>query len=92
MRLIWDEEKRQATLRDRNIDFAWAAKVFSGAHSTFADTRNDYGELRYITVGFVDGRMHMLAWTRRDDAIRVISMRKANDRETARFQKLFDGQ
>ncbi len=49
------------------------------------DDRFDYGETRYITIGLLRGRMVVLVWTPRGAARHIISMRKANDREQARF-------
>lgn len=34
-----------------------------------------------MTIGLLDQRMVVMIWTHREPAIRVISMRKANDRE-----------
>lgn len=44
-----------------------------------------YGEARYITIGLLDERMVILVWTHRQGARRVISMRKANEREQVRY-------
>jgi len=63
------------------MDMARAAEVFGGPCLTSTDDRQDYGEKRNFTVGFLDGRMVAFVWTERDGAIRVISMRKANGRE-----------
>ncbi len=63
--------------------------VFAGPVITLEDTRQDYGEVRLITIGFLHDRMVWIAWTLRDDTRRIISMRKANDRETARFGPAF---
>jgi uncharacterized DUF497 family protein len=52
---------------------------------TCADVRFDYGEARFVTVGLLSGRMVVLAWTPRGNARRIISMRKANEREQERF-------
>ncbi len=60
---------------------ARAEDVFAGATLTVEDDRQDYGEVRYITIGFLDEAMAVLVWTRRDDAHRIISMRRANERE-----------
>jgi uncharacterized DUF497 family protein len=49
----------------------------------------DYGETRYITIGFLDERMVVLVWTPRGDIHRIISMRKANDREKAIYEPRF---
>ncbi|MDX3928793.1 MAG: BrnT family toxin [Shinella sp.] len=54
---------------------------------TIEDDRKDYGEQRFFTVGFLGDRMVVVVWTWRDRHQRIISMRKANDRE----QKVFAG-
>ena len=60
---------------------ARAAEVFAGPTLTVEDDRQEYGESRFITIGFLDGAMVVLVWTSRGDASRIISMRKANERE-----------
>ena len=81
MRIEFDEAKRAETIKARGLDMARAADVFAGPTLTVEDDRQDYGEVRYITVGFLDEAMVVLIWTRRDDAHRIISMRRANERE-----------
>jgi uncharacterized DUF497 family protein len=61
-----------------------AIHVFSGATVTVEDRRRDYGEPRFLTIGTLGNRMVVVAWTPRGDARRIISMRKANDRERTR--------
>ena len=81
MRLEFDEEKRAKTIEVRGLGMARAADVLRGATLTVEDDRQDYGEIRFITIGFLDDAMVVLVWTPRDNAYRIISMRKANDRE-----------
>lgn len=81
----FDANKRNKTLTERGLDFARAAEVFAGRHFTVEDSREEYGESRYITVGKLDGRMVVMVWTPRGEARRIVSMRKANDREQTRF-------
>lgn len=76
-----DPEKRTRTLVERGLDFARAAEVFAGQHFTAPDLRVDYREERFITVGMLDARLIVMVWTPRGNARRIISMRKANDRE-----------
>jgi uncharacterized DUF497 family protein len=54
MKLSWDEAKRRRTLSERELDFADAAEVLDSPQETFADLRRDYGEPRFITVGFCE--------------------------------------
>ena len=60
---------------------ARADEVLAGATLTVEDDRQDYGEDRFITIGILDATMVVLVWTPRDGAHRIISMRKANERE-----------
>ena len=55
--------------------------MFAGPTLTWRDDRNDYGEDRFVSFGVFDGRHVVLVWTPRDQARRVISMRKANGHE-----------
>jgi hypothetical protein len=89
VRITYDPAKRAATLRDRDIDFESAGEVFDGVVTDIRDERFDYGEIRAMTVGHLRGRMVIVVWTARGDARHVISMRKANDREQARFANRF---
>lgn len=83
VKIEFDACKRDKTLEERGLDFARAGDVFEGRHFTGQDTRQDYAEDRFITVGLLDARVVVLVWTPRGEARRIISMRKANDREKA---------
>lgn len=85
MEISYDPEKRARTLAERGLDFDDARRVFDGAIVTYIDDRKDYGEVRWISVGYLDARLLMIVWTQRGDARHVISMRKANDREQKKF-------
>lgn len=89
MTVEFDDAKRARTLSERGLDMARAGEVFDGASLTIEDDRMDYGETRYITIGFLDERMVVLVWTPRGDVHRIISMRKANDREKAIYEPRF---
>ncbi len=90
MKISFDPAKRAVTLAERGLDFEDAAEVFLGDTLDFPDDRRDYGELRMLTVGHLRGRMLIVIWTPRGNARHVISMRKANAREKARFGKRFE--
>ena len=81
MILEFDQVKRDKTLLERGFDFARAVEVFDGTHFTGQDKRQDYEEDRFITVGWLDDDMIVMVWTPRGEVRRIISMRKANDRE-----------
>ena len=90
MQIEFDSTKRDKTLAERGLDFVRAEEVFSGLHFTGQDTRQDYDEDRFITVGLLDARLVVLIWTPRGEARRIISMRKANDREKAFYAHPLD--
>jgi uncharacterized DUF497 family protein len=97
MRITVDPAKRDWTLRERSLDFRDAQKLFAGPRLTFEDARYEYPERRFITAGLLAGRMMILVWTPGEEVDgeecrHVISMRKANGREQARYlQRLGEG-
>ena len=86
MDIEYDHAKRDLTFDKRGLNMARAAEVFTGPHLPVPDIRFDYGEERFVTVGLLDERMVILAWTPRGAAFRIISMRKANEREEKRYR------
>jgi uncharacterized protein len=87
MEISFDPVKRALTLANRGLDFADAARVFEGPEFTFEDTRVEYPEPRLVTYGLLDGRLVAVIWTETARGRRIISMRKANDREKSRYGK-----
>jgi uncharacterized DUF497 family protein len=85
MQIEFDQAKRDKTLQERGLDFARADEVFDGITVTIDDNRHDYGEIRHITVGMLNGRSVVMVWTPRGEARRIISMRYANEREIHRY-------
>lgn len=83
----WDSAKAVANLRKHGIPFErvllfeWVDALIEG------DVRHPYGEHRFYALGKIEGRIHALIFTRRGQAIRVISLRKANDRGRRRYAK-----
>ena len=90
MRVTYDPEKRQRTVRERGLDFEDAAVVFAGMTLEVEDTRKDYGEDRIICFGLLAGRMVVVGYTPRGADRHVFSMRKANAREQARIGPLLE--
>lgn len=91
MLIEYDPKKRAETLKNRNLDFEDAPKVFSGRHFQLEDDREDYGETRWITVGRLNRTMVSIVWTQRSAARRIISMRKCNAKERKRYHAHLDG-
>lgn len=81
MRITCDRAKRAETLRERGLHMRRAGELFAGTYFTRIDDRRDYGEPRYVTVGWLDARLVVFVWTPRGSARRIISMRHCHERE-----------
>jgi uncharacterized DUF497 family protein len=89
MRFVWDERKRKSNVRDHGFDFRDAPTVFAGPTYTIQDDRFNYGEKRYMTLGFLGGVSVSIIHTETPPLIRVISFRKATRyEEVILFQNL----
>ena len=86
VKIEFDLAKRDKTLAERGLNFADADQVFAGEHFTDQDLRQNHPEARYITIGTLNGRIVIVVWCQRSDAHRIISMRKANERECRIFE------
>jgi len=90
MKFIWDEPKRQLTLKKHGVDFLDAPRFFESETFTFEDNRFDYGEQRFVTLGLLDNEVVVMVHTENANEIRVISMRKATKNEcTLYFRNLY---
>ena len=81
----WDEGKRQADLAKYGVDFS-ALEFFEWETAVeAADDRHD--EPRWVAIGFVGLQLHVVVYTVRNRAVRVISLRKATPQERKRYAK-----
>jgi uncharacterized DUF497 family protein len=87
MKIEFDPEKNEKNVRERGISFELAADFNLATAKIWPDTRKDYGEARYIALGYIGERLHSLVFTVRDDVLRVISLRKANQREVRSYEQ-----
>ena len=78
----WDDAKRTQNIEKHGIDFADAEKIFAGYTATAEDTREGYGEQRFLTLGLLHGEVVSVAHTPRKDDDHIISIRKATKHET----------
>lgn len=87
MEIEFDEKKSARNIRERHLPFERAAEFDFDTALVCEDVRNPYPETRYVAVGFVDKRLHVLCFTPTRSGIRVISFRKANAREVRDYEK-----
>jgi uncharacterized DUF497 family protein len=64
-----------------------SARVDWATAFTVEDTRLDYAEARFVTMAPINNRPCVFAWCQRGEALRVISLRKANKRERNKYEK-----
>ena len=88
MRIDFDPAKNERNVRKRGLSFARAAEFDFSSALIAVDDRRLYGETRYVALGWLADRLHVLCFTETADGIRVISFRKANAREVARYAKV----
>ena len=80
--ISYDEDKRLSNLEKHGFDFVDAASVFEGFHITREDSRGNYGEQRFQTLGLYDNVLVvMMIHTPRDSTDHIISIRKASKHE-----------
>jgi uncharacterized DUF497 family protein len=88
MEFEWDRAKELANRKKHGVDFRTAAKVFLDPHVIEFDDLDANGELRFNAIGLVDGRMLFVAYTMRDDVVRIISARGAEPHEKRKYHEI----
>ena len=87
MEITYDLTKNAKNISERDLpfskvaDFQWDSAIFT------EDVRKDYPESRFVAVGYLDDRLHVLCFSETDLGVRVISFRKANKREEKGYEK-----
>jgi uncharacterized DUF497 family protein len=78
----WDENKNATNFQKHGISFEEAQEIFDGIVFTAIDERFDYGEIREMSIGAIQGVVIVtVVHTERNRAIRIISARKATGKE-----------
>ena len=85
VRISFDPSKNERNLRLRGLGFERAADFSFDSAVFVVDDRKEYPETRYVALGLLGDRVHVLCFTETADGIRVISFRKANPREVKRY-------
>ena len=88
MRFERDETKNRINIRKHGIDFRDAVDVFNHPVLTALDGREDYGEERWIALGWMKATVGIVVYVERSgDVVRIISARKANKHEARRYEQ-----
>jgi uncharacterized protein len=82
----WDDAA--ANDAKHGVTFDAARDVFKDAFAIEqVDDRHDYGEERWTILGLAGGRLLLVAYTMRDDRIRIISARAAEPYERREYHE-----
>ena len=89
MEFEWDEEKAVANLASHKVSFDEAKTVFDDPlYVDFYDPDHSYAEQRYLIVGESrQGRLLIIAYTERGDAVRLISAREVTSAERKAYEE-----
>jgi uncharacterized protein len=83
----WDGAKARRNFCLHHVSFPAASGVFLDPHRLEdADAREDFGENRYVTIGFASQVLLVVVFTLREKRIRIISARKANRNEKEEYR------
>jgi uncharacterized DUF497 family protein len=86
MQFEWNDSKHTKTLRERGIGFDDGARIFQGRVVIWQDARRDYDEERFRAVGESEGVVLHVVYTLRGEVMRIISVRRANRKETSAWR------
>jgi uncharacterized DUF497 family protein len=84
VRIEYDVAKSAKNERERGLPFEMAQDFDLGNAMAFEERRG--AELRVRAVGMLNGKLHTLVYTKREDAIRIISLRRANKTERRLYE------
>ncbi|OZI31719.1 hypothetical protein CAL29_28000 [Bordetella genomosp. 10] len=87
MEITFDPAKDAINQRKHGVSLAKAEEFEWDGALAEEDARCDYGECRMIAIGYIGLRLHVAVYVDRDDARRILSLRKANSREIKRYAK-----
>ncbi len=88
MKFEWDDEKNKNNIKKHGIDFEIASRVFADPYRIeMYDMKHSIEEDRFITIGDVGGYTYIVVvvYTERYDSIRMISARKATEKERRKY-------
>ncbi len=86
----WDEKKAELNLKKHGVSFELGTEIFSDPQFlSLEDDRKDYGELREVGIGEIEGIILYVVFTIRGERIRIISTRKANKEEREAYYEYF---
>ncbi len=84
----WDDEKADANAKKHGVAFEQARGVFDDPFALeWIDENAGYGEIRHRILGMAENRVLFVAYTMREQRIRIISARGALPNERRRYMQ-----
>lgn len=87
MLVEFDPVRNARNLQQRGIGLDLFAEMDFDTAISIEDMRKNYGELRLRVLGYIGGKLHAAVITPRGERIRVISLRRANQREERAYEE-----
>jgi uncharacterized protein len=84
----WDESKREWVLEERGIDFIRVADALFDGRPILTVPTPRHDEERFLSIGPIEGKFFAVVWTWRNEAIRIITARRARNGEEERYRSL----
>ncbi len=87
MPIEFDPAKSEKNAAERGLPFSMVVEFDFDTAEVTEDTRRAYPERRFVAAGYIGARLHVVCFTPIKGGIRVISFRKANQREVKHHGK-----
>lgn len=91
MIIEFDANKNERNIKERGLAFTLVKDFDFDSSLVAEDDRRAYSEVRYVAIGYISSRLHVVCFTPITGGIRVISLRKANKREVAHYEQNING-
>jgi len=87
MSISYDPSKNSHNIEQRGLSFDRVVDLDWDNAWIYQDQRTEYNEVRFVAYSMLDKRLHFVCFTETADGIRIISFRKANNREVKRYEQ-----
>lgn len=90
MKITYDSSKDAGNIAKHGVSLALADQLEWETACIWSDFRHDYGEPRQSALVLLGTRLYFIAFVERNEGRRIISLRKANNREKAHYAKIYN--
>jgi uncharacterized protein len=87
LKIEFDPAKSSKNVLERGLPFEWAVEFDWETAFYWEDDRQAYPERRFVALGFLGERLHVLCFSPIEGGVRLISFRKANLQEVRRYEQ-----